>query len=188
MRTCAVQRLQYALFLQRFILCLHYSEHRRIFKKQYAFLNGYLQNVVAPFMGMPSGMYNLHHVVMHHKENNIMPWDLSSTEPYQRDSILHWLHYLFRFMVGAWVELPYYAVKRGKPGLAAFAVGCACFYFGSVSLLRTFVSASATFWVFMVPMPITSMALMFGNWSQHIYVDPKVAERRTSDSCNYGLT
>ena len=26
---------QYALFLQRYILCLHYSEHRRIFKKRF---------------------------------------------------------------------------------------------------------------------------------------------------------
>lgn len=74
---------QYALFLQRFILCLHYSEHRKIFKKKYNLLNSYLAYVVAPFMGLPTGMYNLHHVVMHHRENNVMPWDLSSTEPYQ---------------------------------------------------------------------------------------------------------
>lgn len=139
-------------------------------------------------MGLPTGMYHLHHVVMHHKENNIMPWDLSSTEPYQRDSVLHWLHYFFRFLIGAWVELPYYAIKRGKPMLALWAVGCASFYFSTVLLLRNQVCVNATFWCFMVPMPLTSLALMFGNWSQHIFIDPKVAKRRSSESCNYGLT
>ena len=30
---------------------------------------------------------------MHHQENNVFPFDLSSTAPYQRDSPLHLLHY-----------------------------------------------------------------------------------------------
>lgn len=55
LRRSVSRHAQYALFLQRYILCLHYSEHRKIFKKKYAFLNKYLQNVVAPFMGLPTG-------------------------------------------------------------------------------------------------------------------------------------
>merc|ERR1719424_2603374 len=104
----------YALFFQRFVLCLHYSEHRKIFRQPFGFMNGYLQYVVAPFMGIPIGMYHLHHVVMHHKENNVFPWDLSSTEPYQRDNPLHFLQYLVRYMLAAWVELAFYAIRREK--------------------------------------------------------------------------
>ena len=58
------------------------------------------------------------------------------------------------------MELPFYAVKRGKYRLAAYAVFCATFYFSSMWVLRTYSSANATFWVFMLPMPLTSAALM----------------------------
>jgi len=51
-------------------------------------------------------------------------------------------------------------VKRGKYRLAAYAVFCATFYFSSMWVLRTYSSANATFWVFMLPMPLTSAALM----------------------------
>ena len=125
----------YAIFFQRFVLCLHYSEHRKIFKPRFGVMNGYLQYVIAPFMGIPIGMYHLHHVVMHHKENNVFPWDLSSTEPYQRDNFLHFLHYLGRFTFAAWIELPIYAVKRKKYGLAAQALATAVGYITMVSCL-----------------------------------------------------
>ena len=73
--------------------------------------------VLAPLFGVPSGMYRLHHTVMHHvvrpgadmlpvcllcagllalihtlhlaQEGNHPPKDISSTEAYQRDSIPH---------------------------------------------------------------------------------------------------
>ena len=79
--------------------------------------------LLAPLFGVPSGMYKLHHKVMHHvvrallpltqiiclfscallqytllkvsvvcyQEGNNQPLDLSSTEPYQRDSLLQFL-------------------------------------------------------------------------------------------------
>lgn len=47
--------------------------------------------MLAPLFGLPSGLYNLHHVVMHHVEGNASAHDLSSTEPYQRDNFLHFL-------------------------------------------------------------------------------------------------
>ena len=51
---------------------------------------------LCPFFGIPPGMYRLHHVVMHHIENNVFDEDLSSTEPYRRDSFAHWLVYFAR--------------------------------------------------------------------------------------------
>lgn len=128
----------YVLFLQRFMLTLHFSEHRRLFKKgglglggrclaaasalhawllgaspsglwlrsltplrtptlscppeaDCGLLNLVVPVLLAPFFGVPSGMYRLHHCVMHHVENNGVGRDLSSTEPYQRDNFLHFL-------------------------------------------------------------------------------------------------
>merc|ERR1712216_872201 len=89
----------YFFFLQRFILMLHYSEHRHMFKtgSVFAALHAYAPYVLCPFFGLPSGCYRLHHVIMHHLEDNVFPWDLSSTMPYQRDNLLHFLHYWGRF-------------------------------------------------------------------------------------------
>lgn len=35
------------------------------------------------------------------------------------------------------------------------------------------VNAEATFWVFGAPYLVSSLLLMFGNWSQHIFINPK---------------
>ena len=80
--------------------------------------------LLSPFFGIPAGMYFLHHCVMHHVENNIFPWDVSSTEPYQRDNFLHFLHYWLRFLIAIWVELPYYAWVRGRKAMAVSSAAC----------------------------------------------------------------
>merc|ERR1712166_1607160 len=110
-------------FQERFILGLHYSSHRRLFKQRWAVLNQWAPMVLCPFFGLPSGAYNLHHCVMHHIENNVFPYDASSTEPYQRDSPVHFLHYWLRFLLAIWVELPYYAYTRGRKDMC---VQCLC--------------------------------------------------------------
>ena len=79
-------------YWQRFILMLHNSEHRKLFKDPYHnVLRYFLSCVMCPFFGIPPGMYRLHHIVMHHLENNVFGKDLSSTDPYQRDNIFHFL-------------------------------------------------------------------------------------------------
>mmetsp|Transcript_30447 Transcript_30447/g.57388 ORF Transcript_30447/g.57388 Transcript_30447/m.57388 type:complete len:344 (+) Transcript_30447:92-1123(+) len=163
----------YLLFLQRFILALHYSEHRGLFAKSKAgaYLNHVAPYVLCPLFGIPAGMYRLHHVVMHHIENNVCPWDLSSTEPYQRDNILHFIYYWARFSFGAWVELPYYAFKRGRYELMTHCLASSITYLSTVYTLFKF-NPVATTWVFIVPFCLTSLILMFGNWSQHMFVDP----------------
>jgi len=88
-----------AMWLQRFILMMHYAEHRRLFKAPYHSMGKHLLNfVISPFLGIPCGLYRLHHVVMHHVENNFFETDLSSTEMYQRDSPLHFLHYYLTYL------------------------------------------------------------------------------------------
>ena len=94
--------LRFALLgLPRFILALHFSAHVPIIKPT-IFNKLYIEYFCCAFFGLPPGMYRFHHIVMHHKEDNIHPKDLSSTMPYQRDSFVHFLHYWARFEFGIW--------------------------------------------------------------------------------------
>eukprot|EP00887_Chlorella_sp_A99_P005783 scaffold1.g5783.t1 len=161
----------YALFLQRFMLTLHFSEHRRLFRKGWGALNQLVPFVLAPFFGVPSGMYRLHHCVMHHVENNGAGRDLSSTEPYQRDNPLHFAWYWLRFAVGSWVELPWYAARARRWGALAACLAGEGTYLGGVAWLYR-LSPMATKWVIVIPFCVSSFALMFGNWSQHVFIDP----------------
>eukprot|EP00882_Tetradesmus_deserticola_P020043 GHRQ01021597.1.p1 GENE.GHRQ01021597.1~~GHRQ01021597.1.p1 ORF type:complete len:176 (+),score=26.66 GHRQ01021597.1:356-883(+) len=77
----------YGLFVQRFLLTLHYTEHRKLFKPGCSWLNHLAPYLLSPLFGVPSGAYKLHHVIMHHVEDNTWGWDLSSTEGFRRDSL-----------------------------------------------------------------------------------------------------
>jgi fatty acid desaturase len=158
---------------------LHFSSHRSIFQNDA--LNGIMNWGFAPFFGVPCGVYRLHHCIMHHIENN-HALDTSSTECYRRDSWSDFFTYWVRFAVLIWVELPYYTlVCKRYDHFRAFCVGMGLWILSIVSLW-TFVSPLATFWVFLVPHAIAMSAMAFGNWSQHIFVDPK------NPSSNYALT
>ncbi|GIL76126.1 hypothetical protein Vretimale_5740 [Volvox reticuliferus] len=85
--------LNYGLFLQRYMLTLHFTEHRPLFKQRYGVLNLIIPYVMCNFYGVPCGFYRLHHVVMHHVEDNASPGDLTSTEALQRDSFRHFVRY-----------------------------------------------------------------------------------------------
>ena len=74
-------------FLGPYVLMLHNICHRKLFKKKYDYLNKYIPWVLGIFFGQTPETYFHHHVAMHHPENNEHE-DLSSTMPYQRDSIL----------------------------------------------------------------------------------------------------
>jgi fatty acid desaturase len=161
----------YALYIQRFMLTLHFASHKKLFSKGNP-LNNYSQYVLAPFFGVPSGMYYFHHVVMHHIENNVFPYDVSATMQYQRDNIFHFLHYWLRYVINIWVALPYYLYKRGRYSLLARCAGSMLFYFLAVAALYR-ISPQATFFTFVAPYLVSSLLLMFGNWSQHILVNPK---------------
>src|SRR5690606_25429927 len=72
----------YLAFAPPFILMLHNTSHRRLFKRKYKVLNHYIPWVLGPFIGETPDTYSVHHVGMHHCENNL-PKDLSSTMKYQ---------------------------------------------------------------------------------------------------------
>eukprot|EP00884_Botryococcus_braunii_P009755 jgi/Botrbrau1/18781/Bobra.0386s0098.2 len=161
------------VFLQRYLVAvLHTTEHRRLFKNDWVVLNGASRWLLAPFFGLPlGGAYYLHHVVMHHTEDNHAPSDLSSTEKFQRDNFLHFLRYWLRHVVAGMLEVPIYALYRQRYEMAAQCFAMEILY---LSLLRLFwiLNPVATFWAFVLPFLTTSLALMFGNWSQHIFLNP----------------
>ncbi|KAK9827672.1 hypothetical protein WJX81_006702 [Elliptochloris bilobata] len=172
----------YALFLARFLVAvLHVTEHRRLFKPGYELLNYIAPYLLAPLFGVPSGLYTLHHVIMHHTEDNHAPHDLSSTEAFQRDNPLHFLLYWLRHAVGGLVEVPLYAVRRRGWALAGRCVASEAAYLGAVAALWR-ARPTATLWALVVPYFVTSLALMFGNWSQHIFVR---SGGRSGDSLAY---
>lgn len=160
------------LFLERFLLALHYSQHRQLFKTEYRWLNRVAPMLLAPLFGVPCGLYRLHHCVMHHAENNWYPKDLSSTEPYQRDNFCHFLFYWVRYLAGIWVELPLYAVKARRWGMVCQCLSMETLYI-ALTVALWHLNTAATVWTLVMPLLITSFALMFGNWSQHIFIDPE---------------
>jgi len=167
------------LFQERFTLCIHFASHRTIFHNEA--LNHVLGWLFAPFFGIPCGIYKLHHVIMHHIENN-HELDTSSTEMYQRDSWLDFLRYWLHFAVLIWVELPSYTIRTGRYAWTQSLLFGAFCWLGGIIFLARYVSTLATVWVFVVPHVLAMSAMAFGNWSQHIFVNP---EDRHS---NYALT
>src|SRR6266498_3783372 len=79
-------------FKGSFGLMLHCVCHRKLFKTQGKFLNRYLFWFVCPFFGHLGDSYHVHHMGMHHVENN-MPDDTSCTMRYTLDKFSEFLKY-----------------------------------------------------------------------------------------------
>lgn len=126
---------------------------------------------LAAFFGIPLGFYRLHHCVMHHAHGNAASGDLSSTERFQRNSVRHFVQYWLRFALGAWLELPLLAVRARRHGAALRCVaGLAAHVALYAAAAR--VNPVAALWLLPAPYALSSLLLMFGNWSQHVFVNP----------------
>ena len=161
------------LFFQArsFILALHYSTHVSIFNRKFNFLKHINTSILCNFFGMPLWDYYAHHIAMHHCENNMMPHDVSSTMPYQRNSKLEHLKYMLRYVFLIWFELPYHLVQQKRYKVAIRSLVGSAVFFASIYYLFQW-RPIATLFVFILPTIILSFALMEGNWKQHIFVDP----------------
>jgi len=170
-------------FLGPFVLMLHNTSHRRLFRRPWDLLNQYVPWVLGPFFGESPEAYFTHHVGMHHPENNLDD-DISSTLPYRRDRLADFLRYFGRFFFFGFFELTgYFVKKRRRSLLARTLVGELTFYFAVVALL--FVNWRATVVVFVVPLIVARFAMMAGNWGQHAFVDEAAPENcyRNSITC-----
>jgi fatty acid desaturase len=154
--------------MDRFILMLHCTSHRALFRKEHKRLNLLIPWVIGPFMGEPPESYFAHHMGMHHKEGNL-EHDLSSTMRYQRDRFSHWLHYFLSFITLTYTNLYRYHMTRGSRKLAKrFLIGEGSFWL--LSLVLLFVNWKATLIVFIGPTLLVRMLMMVGNWGQHAFV------------------
>jgi fatty acid desaturase len=170
-------------FLGPFILMLHNTSHRTLFKPRYRWLSNYIPWVLGPFFGETPNTYYVHHIGMHHPENNLED-DLSCTMRYQRDSFLDFMRYFLRFFFGVVPELAVYMWKRKRYRLFwRMLTGELSFYI-AVALLVYF-NWQAALVVFIAPLVFTRFAMMTGNWAQHAFIDPAAPENcyRNSITC-----
>jgi fatty acid desaturase len=160
----------FGLFFDRFILMLHNTSHRTLFRRRYRWLNRIVPWALSPFFGQTPDTYFTHHVGMHHAEENLRE-DLSSTMPYRRDSIVDFLRYWLRFFVAGLVELSLYHARKRRWKLFKRTV------VGEVTGLAVLAGLlwldwQATLVVFVIPFLAARFLMMAGNWAQHAFVDP----------------
>ncbi|MCB9651688.1 MAG: fatty acid desaturase [Deltaproteobacteria bacterium] len=156
--------------LDRYILMLHCTAHRILFKKPYKWANQIIPWVLGPFFGEPPEGYFVHHLGMHHPENN-MHDDLSSTLKYQRDKVFHWLRYFTRFFFFITIELPIYHGKKGNLRFGLRAVVGEVYFWSIVAASALLLSWKAALVVFVIPVVLVRILMMAGNWGQHAFVD-----------------
>ena len=154
-----------------FGLMLHCTSHRMLFKKKYGWLNHYIPWVLGPLFGQTPESYFVHHMGMHHPENNL-PDDESSTMFYQRDSVLGFLRYLGDFLVLGVVRLVGYFTHRHKTTLRRRLLRGELVYLG-VTLALGLVNLPATLVVLVAPLLLARVVMMLGNWAQHAFIAPE---------------
>ncbi len=156
-------------FIDKFILMLHNTSHRRLFRRDLSAFNHYIPWVIGPFFGETPETYYSHHVGMHHVEGNLED-DLSSTMRYQRDNPLHFAHYYLRFMTTGLVELAAYFVARKRwKRFWPMVVGELGFYVVVAGLLTW--NWRPTLVVLVIPVLAVRFLMMCGNWGQHAFID-----------------
>jgi len=165
----ALYWVPYGTFLGPFVLMLHNTSHRVLYRARYRWLNHVIPWVIGPLLGQSPGTYFAHHLGMHHAEGNL-PADRSSTMAYQRDSFGDFLKYYGRFLIGYGGLVRYFS-RAGRPKmLRKFVIGEAIHL--AVVVLLTLVNWQAALVVFILPFFFTRFMLMSGNWAQHAFVDP----------------
>lgn len=169
-------------FKGRFGLMLHCIVHRKLFKKGYEFLYHWVIWGVCPFFGHTPETYFIHHMGMHHVENN-MEDDASSTLRYQRDSIKDFLHYVGRFLaLGFKDTFAYFFARKRKKFYMRLTAGEISFYLFCIA--ASLLNWKATLFIFIIPFVFARIVMMLGNWTQHAFVNPKNLEDNTINCIN----
>jgi fatty acid desaturase len=149
------------------ILMLHCTMHRPFIRAP-RWLNRAHVYAMSLLFGIPVA-YAQHHIGMHHVEDN-MPSDLSSTMRYRRDSFLHFLAYVLRFLLAGVADLTAYLLRKRRLAMARRVA------FGEVAHLAVIVlvwSISARFALvaFAFPYVAVRFMMMMGNWGQHAFLN-----------------
>lgn len=169
-------------FKGRFGLMLHCISHRKLFKKNYHWIYNYVIWIVCPFFGHTPETYFVHHMGMHHVENN-MEDDASSTLKYQRDSLLNFIKYVTRFLLlGVIDTFMYFFTRKRKKFYLRITFGESVFILFCIGMF--FVNAKATLFIFVIPLIFSRIVMMLGNWTQHSFIDKNDPENNFTSSIN----
>jgi len=169
-------------FKGRFGLMLHCISHRKLFKKEYTWLYNYIVWIVCPFFGHTPETYFVHHMGMHHVENN-MPEDASSTLAYQRDSLRGFLKYYLRFLfLGVRDTFMYFFARKRKKFYVRLTAGEMSFYIFCIGM--SLISFKATLLIFIIPFLFARLVMMLGNWTQHSFIDKNDPENNFTSAIN----
>jgi len=172
----------FAFLTGSFILMLHLTSHRPLFKKEYKFLNNIIPWFIGPFFGETPEAYFAHHLGMHHAEDN-MPEDLSSTMKYQRDSFADFMSYYFDFIVFGIFDLSSYLKRKNRMKIRKkFISGETAFWIMAVLLF--FVNFKASLFIFVIPVLVVRFLMMAGNWGQHAFIDRNNPKNNYTNSIN----
>jgi fatty acid desaturase len=172
----------FGLLAGTFILMLHLTSHRPLFKKEYKSLNNFIPWVIGPFFGETPESYFAHHLGMHHAEDN-MPDDLSSTMKYQRDSFGDFMKYYFNFVsVGIYDLAAYLKRKKRMKIRKDFLIGEISFWVIAGALM--FFNFKASLFIFIIPVFIVRFLMMAGNWGQHAFIDKLKPKNNYVNSIN----
>jgi len=158
------------LFVDRFVLMLHNTSHRPLFKPRFHWLNAYIPWVLGPFFGESPETYFAHHIGMHHRESNLSD-DLSTTMPYQRDSLRDFSRYYLKFISRGLSDLAAYFTRKKRFKLRRRMLAGEIAYLLAVGGLML-VNWRATMTVFITPWVAVRFLMMAGNWGQHAFIDP----------------
>jgi fatty acid desaturase len=156
-------------FKGSFGLMLHCLCHRKLFKTQGRVINKYLFWFVCPLFGHLGDSYHVHHMGMHHVENN-MPDDASSTMGYRRDSFFDFMKYWLRFMFLGFRDTFIYLFARKRKKLYTKVTISEVGYMIIIPVL-CFINLKATLVLFLIPFLFARFVMMLGNWAQHAFVD-----------------
>jgi fatty acid desaturase len=156
-------------FFGRYTLMLHATSHRRCFTRAHDRMNRWIPWLLGPFFGITPTSFFVHHMGMHHPENN-MEADESSTLCYERDNIWHFLHYWARFFFFGDLHLSRYLRARGRRKLLR------SLWIGELAWLAMLAVALWINWaaalvVFVTPLLLMRSFMMTGNFSQHAFID-----------------
>lgn len=169
-------------FKGRFGLMLHCISHRKLFKKGYTWMYNWIVWIVCPFFGHTPETYFVHHMAMHHVENN-MEDDASSTLPYNRDSLRGFTLYVLRFLfLGFRDTFMYLFTKKRKKFYLRLTYGEMSFFAFCIGMC--FVNLKATLFVFIIPFIFARIVMMLGNWAQHAFINPEDPEENTINCIN----
>jgi len=152
-----------------FGLMLHCLCHRKFFKTRGRLLSRYFFWFVCPFFGHLGDSYHVHHMGMHHIENN-MPDDASSTMGYSRDSFVDFMKYWLRFMFLGLRDVFVYLFARKRKKMYTKVTISELGFLAVVTTL-CFLNFKATLVIFVIPFVFARFVMMLGNWAQHAFVD-----------------